>query len=137
MQDGGGPLHSAFMQGARGHRQPVARGLQQLVIEDGELIEDLFARTDRQFGCGRGRGGAEIGDEVGNGEVRLVPNSRDNGTVLAAMARATDSSLKVHRSSSDPPPRATITTCAHPELLKYSMPRQTASTDPSPCTSAG
>ena len=53
------------------------------------------------------------------------------------MARATASSLKVQRSSSEPPPRPTITTSGHLVRLKYSMPRQTSSTEPSPCTSAG
>ena len=38
------------------------------------------------------------------------PTAEITGTEQAAMARATASSLKVHRSSSDPPPRPTITT---------------------------
>jgi len=46
------------------------------------------------------------------------PTAEITGTEHAAMARATRSSLKVHRSSSDPPPRATIITSAHPDELK-------------------
>ena len=65
------------------------------------------------------------------------PTADTTGTAHAAMARATASSLNVHRSSSDPPPRPTITRSGHPVRLKYSIPRITSSTDPSPCTSAG
>ena len=42
------------------------------------------------------------------------PTAETTGTAQAAMARATASSLKVQRSSSDPPPRPTITTSGPP-----------------------
>ena len=54
------------------------------------------------------------------------PTAEMTGTEQAAMARATRSSLNVHRSSSEPPPRATITTSAQPDSLKYRRPRQTS-----------
>ena len=41
------------------------------------------------------------------------PTPEITGTAEAAIARATVSSLKAHRSSSEPPPRATITTSAN------------------------
>ena len=45
------------------------------------------------------------------------PTAETTGTGQAAMARATASSLKVQRSSSEPPPRATITSSAQSERL--------------------
>ena len=46
------------------------------------------------------------------------PMAEMTGTEQAAMARATASSLNVHKSSSDPPPRATITTSGQRVRLK-------------------
>jgi hypothetical protein len=65
------------------------------------------------------------------------PTAETTGTEQAAMARATASSLKAHRSSSDPPPRATITTSGQPDWLKYSSARQISPAAASPCTCVG
>ncbi len=46
------------------------------------------------------------------------PTAETTGMRQSAMARATASSLKVQRSSSEPPPRATIATSAQSERLK-------------------
>ena len=58
----------------------------------------LGGRPRRPLSCGRSRGPHPIPP------VRLLPN----------MARATSSALKHQRSSSDPPPRATMITSANP-----------------------
>ena len=49
------------------------------------------------------------------------PTAEITGTGDAAMARATASSLNVHRSSSDPPPRPTITTSAQSPRAEISQ----------------
>jgi len=67
----------------------------------------------------RRRGGAQVGHEIRDGGRRFsCPTAETTGTEQAAMARATASSLKVHKSSSDPPPRPTMTTSGHWDWLE-------------------
>ena len=57
------------------------------------------------------RRGAQVGDEVGERDVGLVPlTPLTTGRDITSSARTTRSSLNAHRSSSDPPPRHTSTT---------------------------
>ena len=65
------------------------------------------------------------------------PTAEITGTVQAATARATRSSLKAQRSSRAPPPRPMITTSAPPQRSMRSMARTSSSAAPSPCTFAG
>ena len=65
------------------------------------------------------------------------PTPETTGTGEAAMARATASSLKAHRSSSEPPPRATITTSTPGCRDTSRMARATSSQAPSPWTRHG
>ena len=56
----------------------------------------------------------------------------------AAMVRAKPSSLKANRSSSEPPPRATMMTSAEPRRLNQRTPLLTSCAKAaSPCTCAG
>ena len=68
-------------------------------------------RGDDDLGGGRRRRRAQVGDEVGDGDVGLVADGRnDRHRASCAMARATTSSLNAQRSSIEPPPRPTMTT---------------------------
>ena len=53
------------------------------------------------------------------------------------MVRASISSLKAHRSSSEPPPRPTMITSTPPSAFSSRMPWATSPAAPSPCTRAG
>ena len=71
------------------------------------------------------------------------PTAAISGIALRAAARTTISSLKPHRSSSDPPPRATISTSglgAKPPMasaLNPSIAAATSAAEVSPCTRTG
>ena len=80
----------------------------QAGIEAGEVLCDAVLGLGDELGGGGRRGRAQVGDEVGDGEVGFVADGGDDGKPdEAAMARATRSELKAARSSSEPPPRAT------------------------------
>ena len=49
-----------------------------------------------------------VGSKINQRGVGFMANGRDHRNAHAATARTTSSSLNAHRSSSDPPPRATI-----------------------------
>ena len=55
---------------------------------------------------------AHVGDEIGDGVVDFMADGRNHRNRERWIARATVSSLKAHRSSSEPPPRPTIITSA-------------------------
>ncbi len=71
------------------------------------------------------------------------PTAETSGIMLPAAARTTISSLKPHRSSSEPPPRATMMTSGRGifppsgSALKPSMARATSAAQVSPCTRTG
>ena len=65
------------------------------------------------------------------------PTPETTGTGDAAMARATTSSLKAHRSSSEPPPRPTISTSTPGRRDTSRMARAISCAAPSPCTRHG
>ena len=67
-------------------------------------------RRRRQFGRRGRRRRAQVGGEVGQRDVGLVADAADHRQRQPAIARTTRSSLKAHRSSSEPPPRQTIST---------------------------
>ena len=80
----------------------------------GQVLGDLVLRLGNQFGGGRGRGSAQVGDKIGNGEIGLMSDGRNHRQADAAIARATRSLLNAAKSSSDPPPRATTITSTNP-----------------------
>ena len=63
--------------------------------------------------------------------------SGTTGTVDAAIARATTSSLNAQRSSREPPPRPTITTSTSASRFRSSMPAAISRAAPRPCTRTG
>ena len=71
------------------------------------------------------------------------PIAEMSGIRLSAAARATISSLKLQRSSSEPPPRATISTSGRgiapsgASALKPAMAAATSAAEVSPCTRTG
>ena len=70
------------------------------------------------------------------------PTAEISGIMLAAAARTTISSLNDHRSSSEPPPRATmirwgLNGTRAGSALKPLMAAATSSAEPSPCTRTG
>ena len=104
-------------QAARQPDQPMLQlaelalhAVEHAVVELREAMRELGADRHRELGGGRGRRGAPVGGIVDQRRVGLVSDRRDQGMRLAAAARTTISSLNAHRSSSEPPPRATIST---------------------------
>ena len=65
------------------------------------------------------------------------PTADTTGTGQAAMARTTNSSLKAHKSSREPPPRPTMITSTWGRAEISAMPWAISSAAPSPCTWAG
>jgi len=112
-------LHANWRTPAPVHRHSVSAPPESACGARFDLVENLVARPHDQLGGGRRRGSAQIGHESAIVKSVSWPIAEITGGSDAAMARATASSLKVHKSSSDPPPRATITTSAHPPRLKY------------------
>ena len=53
------------------------------------MLGDLVLGFGNQLGGGGRRGSAQVGDEVGDGEVGLVADGGNDGNWDAAMARAT------------------------------------------------
>lgn len=75
-----------------------------------ELAQQLLLVAADHFCRRGGRRGAQVGDKIGDSDVSLMAYGADDGNRLAKIARATRSSLKLHKSSSEPPPRPTIST---------------------------
>ena len=48
-------------------------------MELDDSLLDLVVSLGKELGGRRGRGGPEVRDEIGNGEVGLVPHRGDNG----------------------------------------------------------
>ena len=93
----------------------------------------------------RRRRRAVVGGVVDQRRVGLVPDApRSRGMRLAATARTTISSLKLQRSSMEPPPRATISRSgrgtrpsASSALKPADRARRSLRPQPSPCTRTG
>ena len=56
-----------------------AEGFEEAVFGVGEGAGVVFLAAAEEFGGGRGRGGAEVGDEVGDGLVGFVADGGDGG----------------------------------------------------------
>jgi hypothetical protein len=114
-------IHAPFGAADGQAGEPLA-GLQQLKAGGalqpmrllGHALGNLVLRLGNQFGGGGWRGGAQVGDKIGNREVGLVAYRETTARLLDAIARATRSLLKAARSSSEPPPRATTITSTRP-----------------------
>ena len=84
-------------------------------VQRAQAPQQVIAMRDQQFGRGRRRRRAQVGDEIGEAEVDLVADRGHHWNLrLAAIARATASSLNAHRSSSEPPPRVSSNTSKRP-----------------------
>ena len=95
----------------------------EFVIRDTQPLYQTLTRGNHYFGRAEGVGARMSATKSAMVKSVSCPMAEITGTEHAAIARATRSSLKVHRSSSDPPPRATITTSAHPDALNNRCPR--------------
>ena len=63
---------------ATGHGHPVARGLREMPSEGFDARPQLVTRRNNQLGrCGR-RGRPQVGDEISDGNVGLVPDGRNH-----------------------------------------------------------
>jgi hypothetical protein len=90
--------------GTLGQRaQVLALQRLQAQVERAQAGAQLACIRHQQLGRGRGRGRAQVGGKIGQGEIRLVADGGHHRHCDAAIARTSDSSLKAHRSSSEPP----------------------------------
>lgn len=64
---------------AGGLGDAIAEGLGHLPLGVVDLVEDGFAGSGEDFGGGGRGGGAEIGDEVGDGDVGFMADGGDDG----------------------------------------------------------
>ena len=88
----------------------------------GKLAQEVGRiRHDQLGGGARGRR-AQVGGEIGDGEIDLVPDGRNHRHGEAKMARPTLSSLNSNRSSMLPPPRATTITSTLPRRVPGQRP---------------
>ena len=85
----------------------------------------------------RGRRRADVGDEIADREVGFVADTRTIGSADSNTARATISSLNAHRSSSEPPPRHTISTSTSACRFASRIAAAISLRAPAPCTDAG
>ena len=138
MQHAGGALDALLAQTPLQHGQAVAQRLRRLGARGGDAVQQILARGHHQLGRGRGRGRAQIGDEIGDGDVGLVAHRRNhrhgagrNGPRHGFFVEGPQVFERAAAAPHDDHVRPTRS------RLKYSMPRHTSSTEPSPCTSAG
>jgi hypothetical protein len=75
---GKGAVLGEFGQGLTSHQQAVTHGAANALVESRGVVFDFLARADHQFGCGRGRRSAEVGDEIDDGEIGFMANSGNN-----------------------------------------------------------
>ncbi len=76
---GEGAVLGQFGEGLASHEEAVAHGAGEALVQGGGLFFDFLARADDEFG-GRGRrGSAQVGDEVGDGEIGFVADGGDHG----------------------------------------------------------
>src|ERR1700736_1689674 len=66
------------MNAARRFEQAVADEASDVVAQAGDALIEFAAGLHHQFGGGRWRGSAYIGDEIRNREVRLVADARND-----------------------------------------------------------
>ena len=66
-------------EGVRGLHEAIARGAEKALIEGVDAVGDVVKGGGDEFGGGGRCRGAEVGDEVCDGEVGLVSNGRDDG----------------------------------------------------------
>ena len=59
----------------------------EAVMQGGGMIFDFLARADDEFGGGRGRGRAQIGDEIDDGEIGFMAHGGDDGNGLMRQRR--------------------------------------------------
>ena len=76
---GEGAVLREFGQCLASHEEAVAHGAGEAIVQGGGVVFDFLARTDDEFGGGRGRGGAQVGDEVDDGEIGFVADGGDHG----------------------------------------------------------
>ena len=74
---GEGAVLREFGQGLAPHQQAITHGATEALVQRGGVVFDLLARADHEFGGGRGRGSAEVRDEIDDGEIGLVPDGGD------------------------------------------------------------
>ncbi len=62
-----------------GVKDVEASGSMDAVFEGEDALLDAVLGSGDELGCGGGGGGAEVGDEVGDGEVGLMADGGDDG----------------------------------------------------------
>ena len=79
VQDAERAIDALLPQAAFQHRDAVAQRLRGLGARGGDAVEELVARADHHLGSGGGRGSAQIGHEIGDGDIGLVAHGGDHG----------------------------------------------------------
>ncbi len=72
-------MHAEFAQAVASFEQLIAHVLRELLPQIGQVAVKLEARTHDEFGGGGRSGGAQVGREIGNGEVGLMPDAGNDG----------------------------------------------------------
>ena len=112
-------------------------------VEAREVGHELGAHGNGKLRRRGRRRRAHVGGVVDQRRVGLVADRGNERDFASAAARTTISSLKLHRSSSEPPPRATISTSGlgtgslAVSALKPRIAAATSAAEVSPCTRTG
>ena len=75
---GEGAVLREFGQGLASHQQAVAHGAAEAIVQSGGVVFDFLARADDEFGGGGGRGSAQVGNEIDDGEIGFVADGGDH-----------------------------------------------------------
>ena len=71
-------IDALLPQAALQHREAVAQRLRGLGARGGDAVEQFVARADHHLGGGGRRGRAQVGHEIGDGDVGLVSHGGDH-----------------------------------------------------------
>ena len=78
MEHDGGSSRGLFVEAAREHGEAVAHEFGEAGFAAAQAVEHFLALADDHSRGGRGSGGAEVGYEIGNGDVGFVADGGDD-----------------------------------------------------------
>src|SRR6266568_5243656 len=69
------------MNAAAENQDAITHLFGESAAEVGNVFVEFATRLNDELGSGGRRGGADVGDKIGNGEIGFVPDAGDNGNL--------------------------------------------------------